>query len=155
MANYLGLDIGRKRVGLSRGDGDLKMALPVRAVLSHNRETCLREIAAVIHEFSIDVAVAGYPINMDGFGSEMSAYVDEFVAGLKGLVGDAVKFITFDERLTSSQAETDLRAARGEKFESPKRKRELRRSGAIDSNAAAIILQDYFDELALNASLIP
>jgi RNase H-fold protein (predicted Holliday junction resolvase) len=88
---------------------------------------------------------------MDGSASNMSAYVDEFVLDLRRLVGDAMKFVIFDERLTSSQAETDLRVARGKKFESHKRKRELRKSGAIDSNAAAIILQDYFDELTLSA----
>jgi RNase H-fold protein (predicted Holliday junction resolvase) len=81
----------------------------------------------------------------------MSAYVDEFVRALGKLVGDAVKFVEFDERLTSSQAEADLRVARGEKFESHSHKRKLRKLGVIDSNAAAIILQDYFNELALNA----
>jgi putative Holliday junction resolvase len=151
MANYLGLDIGRKRVGLSRCDDGLGLALPVRAIQSMDLKKCLREIAAIVCESGIDVVVAGYPLNMDGSASEMSAYVDEFMLSLGELIGDGVELATFDERLTSSQAEADLQAARGGKFESPRRKRTLRKSGAVDSNAAAIILQDYIDELGLGA----
>ncbi|MDR2721155.1 MAG: Holliday junction resolvase RuvX [Puniceicoccales bacterium] len=152
MANYLGLDVGRKRIGLSSGSDDLKIALPGCALPAHDRMFCLRKIADFISEACIEVVVVGYPFNLDGSKSNMCNYVDEFVASLKLLTEDSVTFAIFDEYLTSNQAEAELRVARGAKFESRGRKRRLRRIGAIDSNAAAIVLQGYFDELAVRTS---
>ncbi|MDR1255419.1 MAG: Holliday junction resolvase RuvX [Puniceicoccales bacterium] len=150
MANYLGLDVGRKRVGLSSGDDTLRVAVPLTAVLTADREVCLRRIADTVHRLKISTIVVGYPLNMDNTRGAMAKYVEEFVADLRRFLGSDVAFIMGDERLTSVQAEDDLKAMGRFKFESPARKRKMRRSGAIDSNAAAIILQDYLDELALH-----
>ncbi|MDR3273977.1 MAG: Holliday junction resolvase RuvX [Puniceicoccales bacterium] len=150
MANYLALDVGRKRVGLSRGSDDLGVVLPMRVLSSMDRMSCLREVTKTVSELKISVVVVGYPLNMDDSRGEMAEYVDKFVAELKRLIGGDVAFVMFDERLTSVQAEADLQAMRGSKFESPKRKKKVRKSGIIDSNAAAIILRDYFNELSLH-----
>jgi putative Holliday junction resolvase len=149
MVNYLGLDIGRKRIGISRGDDELKLALPMDAVSMVGRLSCLRKIANIISKLNVNVVIAGSPLNMDGSKSEMSEYVDNFILDLEKFVGGDVVFVMVDERLTSVQAEADLRIARGTKFESHGHKRKMRRRGTIDSNAATVILQDYFNELAL------
>ncbi|MDR2436370.1 MAG: Holliday junction resolvase RuvX [Puniceicoccales bacterium] len=153
MANYLGLDVGRKRVGLSSGSDDPGIALPGGALPASNRAFCLHKIADFIREMRVDVVVVGYPFSLDGSKNNMCVYVDEFVADLKLLTGSGVTFAMFDECLTSDQAKADLRVARGTKFESRERKRKLRRTGVVDSNAAAIILQGYLDELAMRTQL--
>jgi putative transcription antitermination factor YqgF len=154
MANYLGLDVGRKRIGLSSGSDDLRIALPGGALQASNRAFCLHKIADFIRETRMDVVVVGYPLSLDGSKNNMCSYVDKFVADLKLLTGDGVAFATFDECLTSDQAKADLRIARGTKFESRERKRKLRRMGVVDSNAAVLILQGYFDELAMRTQLV-
>jgi putative Holliday junction resolvase len=121
----------------------------MRALSSIDKAFCLREIAKIISELKINIVVVGYPFSTDGSKGKMVEYVDKFATDLKRLVGGGVVFVMFDERLTSVQAEADLRVMRGSKFESPKHKKKVRRSGIIDSNAATRILQDYFNELAL------
>lgn len=136
---------------MSNGDDELKLALPMDAVSMVDRLFCLRKIANIISKLNANVVIIGSPLNMDGSKSEMSKYVDNFILDLEKFVGSGVVFVTVDERLTSVQAEADLRIARGTKLESHGHKRKMRQRGVIDSNAAAVILQDYFNELALRA----
>lgn len=134
---------------MSRGDDELRLALPMDAVPMADRLSCLREIAHTISKLNVSVVIVGSPLNMDGSKSEMSKYIDNFILDLEKFVGGDVVFVIVDERLTSVQAEADLRIARGTKFESHDHKRKMRQRGVIDSNAATVILQDHFNELAL------
>ncbi|MDE6431835.1 MAG: Holliday junction resolvase RuvX [Opitutales bacterium] len=144
MANYLGVDVGYKRIGLSIGSSDLMIALPIPALIINNNIDSFQDLAKVVKDNRIDVVVFGHPLNMDGSIGNMAKYVDTFIANFRKYVPADVEFIKSDERLTSQQAETERHAVR---FESAKKKRNNRRRGVIDSNAAAIILQDYMDEL--------
>jgi RNase H-fold protein (predicted Holliday junction resolvase) len=66
MANYHGLDVCRKRVGLSSGSDDLRIALPGGALPASNRTFCLHRVADFIREMRLDVVVVGYPFSLDG-----------------------------------------------------------------------------------------
>lgn len=150
MTNYLGVDIGRKRIGLSIGSDDLMMALPSSAVICNSRSESLSELSRIVYDLKIDVVVFGYPFNMDGSVGTMAEYVDLFISDFRLHIPTNIILVKFDERLTSAQAESDIRIKMGKNFESAKHKRDNRRKGVIDSNAAAIILQDYLNELMLN-----
>ncbi len=150
MTNYLGVDIGHKRIGLSIGSSELMFALPIRALLVGNHLDALQKLANVIKERCIEVVVFGYPFNMDDTISKMAQYVDLFINDFYQYIPSTVKVVKFDERLTSVQVKISRQRYYSKNFESRKKKQKSRLKGIIDSNAAALILQDYFNEIVLN-----
>ncbi len=137
---WLGIDYGEKRVGLASGD-ELGIAVPLPAAVGPDHETRMARIAEEIRRRRVAELVVGYPYNMDGTVSAKAREVDGFIAELERRFGLPVHRV--DERLTSYAAEEQIRAA-GHR---PKRKdiRRHRRSGEVDSRAAALILQDFLD----------
>ena len=85
----------------------------------------------------MELVLLGMPRNMDGSYGETSIKVQEFEAVLKNSITIPIK--TFDERLTSVQANRALTLGRAKK----KKKRQN-----VDAMAAAILLQTYLDSLA-------
>ncbi len=135
----LGIDYGEKRIGLSYGD-ETGVAVPVPPATEKRPEARWAAVAKAIQERGITDIVVGYPYNMDGTAGFKAREVDGFIAGLEKRFGLPVHRV--DERLTTYQAESDQPV--------PKRKRggprQARRSGAADSRAATLILQDFFDQ---------
>jgi putative Holliday junction resolvase len=141
--NFIGIDYGEKRIGLSFGDDELRIAVPFKPILYTDPMDALSILTSLITERKIDRVIVGYPINMDDSIGFKAMEVNGFVAKLKKMIDVPVEYM--DERLTSVQALEDLgHMARGR---SVKSRLENRHSGAIDSAAAAIILQDYLDLL--------
>ncbi len=130
----LGIDYGSKRVGLAHGD-ELGIATPLPAVLEEAGETRWAKLGDVIRARRITDLVVGYPYNMDGSVGFKAKEVEAFVAELKTRFGLPVHLV--DETLTSYAAESSIKK---------KDLRGVRDSGLIDSRAAAIILQDFFDQ---------
>ena len=140
--NYLGVDYGTQRIGLSTGDDELRFAVPLKCISGKNLDEVYISIKEIIHSHKIGKIIVGYPLNMDGSVGYKAREVDTFIKLLQERVGD-IPIERGDERLTSESV-GDLRHRSG------KARRRLRRGGAIDSAAAVIILQDYFDTLAIN-----
>ncbi|MDR1435189.1 MAG: Holliday junction resolvase RuvX [Puniceicoccales bacterium] len=136
--NFLGIDYGRKRVGLSGGDDELKLAVPLGAIRVGTLEKVGEQIAEIVKFRRIHKIIVGYPINMDDSVGAMTEEVDHFIDLLRKDLSIPVE--RMDERLTSENV-GDVRRRSG------KNRQNLRRSGAIDSAAAVLILQDYFDVL--------
>src|SRR5258708_37277765 len=130
----LGIDSGRKRVGLAHGDV-VGVATPVRALIDADEAVRWKKLGEVIAQRRISDLVLGYPYNMDGSVGFKAKEVDAFAAKLKARFGLPVHLV--DETLTSAEAESsiarkDLRGTRG--------------SGLVDSRAACLILQDFLDQ---------
>ena len=144
---FLGIDYGEKRIGLSYGDA-LGVAIPLPAAVGTSQEKRLTQIEHVITTRGITTIVVGYPYNMDGSIGPKAREVDAFIAILKSRFNLPIERI--DERLTTYQARNDgLKvSSKKKKFSLKIRKRE-RRTGALDSRAATLILQDYLDNLNL------
>jgi putative holliday junction resolvase len=120
--NYLGIDYGEKRIGLSFGD-TLGLAIPIEAAVESTEEARFKHIEQTILQRKVTHLVVGMPYNMDGS------------TGFKAF---SLPVATVDERLTSHQVEQQLKA----------QNRKLdRKSGEIDSRAASLILQDYLDQV--------
>ncbi|MDR1590885.1 MAG: Holliday junction resolvase RuvX [Puniceicoccales bacterium] len=134
--NYLGIDYGTKRLGLSVGDDALKFVVPIDAISVTSWEKVAQKIAEIGKIRQIHKIIVGYPINMDDTIGAKAKEVDRFVALLKQFV--SIPIVRSDERLTSESV-GDLYRRSG------KNRRKLRKSGAIDSAAAVLILQDYLD----------
>jgi putative Holliday junction resolvase len=131
----LGIDYGEKRIGLAWGDG-LGVATPLPAAVESSFEERIAHIKQLIQERSATDIVVGYPYNMDGSIGFKAKEVDGFIGKIEELFGLPVHRI--DERLTSHCMESDLGL-------SSRKERELRKSGIVDSGAAALILQDWLD----------
>ncbi len=131
---FLGIDYGEKRIGLAFGD-DLGLASPLPAAVDKTKAARLECIQKHIRERRVTAIVIGYPYNMDGSVGFKAREVDHFVEILQKRFGLPVHRV--DERLTSFEAETRLKS---------KKKAVSRRSGEVDSLAAALILQDFLDQ---------
>jgi len=133
----LAIDHGTQRIGLALSDELHIIAQPLEFVPAHPFPEFLARLKQVLREQEVGLVLVGMPRNMDGSYGPAALKVREFIAVLNEVIGVPIK--TWDERLTSVQANRFLRQAqvRG------KKQREK-----VDQTAAAILLQSYLDSLA-------
>lgn len=135
----LGVDPGTKRVGLAICD-ELGIAVrPLMTVTEKDFDARVARVCDVAREQDVVRLVVGMPRNMDGSKHASAGRVRAFALTLRKRSGLLLDFV--DERLTTVEAERRLRAA-GHSF----RKVQQR----IDAAAAAVLLQDWLDQRALD-----
>jgi putative Holliday junction resolvase len=136
----LGVDYGRRRIGLALSDPTGMLARPWKTIPGDGgpvrvAAALAAEIAALASEADGLSAVAmGYPRRLSGEPNEQTVAVQKVVGELRALVN--VPIVLQDERLSSREAESLL--ARHEKDW-------RKRKPLLDAASAAIILQDYLD----------
>lgn len=136
----LGVDFGRRRIGLALSDPTGLLARPWKSIRSG--PTPGRTAAALAGEIArlraeddgLETVVVGLPRRLNGEPNEMTARVQKLVVSLSGRV--SVPVVLQDERLSSREAEA-LLARRISDWR--------RRKPLLDAAAAAVILQDYLD----------
>ena len=137
-SRVLGIDVGRRRVGLAISDPTRTLARPlgVLEVTDHDvQDRLAAEVDRVAAEDDgLEAVVVGVPVRLDGSSGDQTAHVRQVIAGLRTRTNLPIHEI--DERLTSREAEERL-ALR----EPDWRKRKSR----LDAAAAAILLQDFLD----------
>jgi putative Holliday junction resolvase len=131
---YLGLDVGRARIGLALADDLLRTARAHSTVSRHGDAVDLDAIAGVASAFEVKLAVVGLPLNMDGTEGGSARMARAFAARLATRLDLPVEL--HDERLSTFEASTRLRE-RGLSARDQKR--------VIDAEAAAVILQGWLD----------
>jgi putative Holliday junction resolvase len=134
---YLGVDLGRKTIGLALADDVLRTARALRTVRRRGGAADLAAVAEVARAYEISRAVLGLPFNMDGSEGASARLARSFAPLLEAALGVPVEL--FDERLSTFEAESRLR----ERGVSAKDRREM-----IDAEAAAVILQGWLDRSA-------
>lgn len=127
---YLALDIGEARIGVAVADSAVRIAVPYDTI-AMNEGTFRRDIVNLVVTTGASTVVIGYPRNQSGDPTAQTAYVEAQAQKLTDIDADLV---FQDESLTSVMAEARLNA-RGKSYD----------KAAIDSEAAAIILQDYLE----------
>jgi putative Holliday junction resolvase len=136
----VGVDLGRKRVGLAISDPSGTLARPLRTLdrMASDEHAAAALASAVdalaAEDDGVDAVVVGLPRRLDGSETDETRHVRRMVARLQALV--RVPIVLQDERLSSHEA--DSRLAFNER---DWRKRKVR----LDAAAAAVILQDYLD----------
>lgn len=128
----LALDLGQKRVGVAVSDEHCLAVRPLQPLHRTNWKQLLRTVADLLKGLDARGLVIGLPLSLDG--TEGSAAQEaRRIARNFGLSLNVPVYLQ-DERLTSWQAEEELRAAgfQGDDLRS-----------RIDSAAAAIILRDF------------
>lgn len=137
----MGIDYGLRRIGLSVGDGALRVATPLPAIV--NGPPFLETLRNVIDEQKIGVFVLGLPLRENGEPSRWTGQVQTFGELLMQTFSLPLRWS--DECLTSYQVDMDRRHWRlREKYADMLA---MRRTGRLDSQAAVLILQDFFDNL--------
>ncbi len=130
----LGLDLGRKRIGVAMSDPMAIVAQGVKSIIVQDEARAIDEICAFIKKNGVEKVVVGLPLNMDGSESQMAKEAARFAEKLKAKSEVPIKM--WDERLTSLQIEKDL------VFMDVSR---AKRKKINDMLAAQIILQNYLD----------
>ena len=135
----LGIDVGRRRVGLAISDPSGTLARPLTTLtVTSPADAIDRVVVEVMRLASEDDGLAGIvvglPARLDGSLNSETPGVAAFMAALGARV--PMPIVSGDERLTSVEAENRLAA--GERDW-------RRRKKKLDAAAAAIILQDYLD----------
>jgi putative Holliday junction resolvase len=132
----LGLDVGRKRIGVAGCD---RLGLVAYGITTIYRQSWLKDTAQLgnlIRERDVDTLVVGMPYNMDGTMGEQAKQVEKYALRLSRHFGITTCFV--DERLTSFSAEEQLKAM-GYNLRTNK--------AIIDQQSAVIILQQWLDRI--------
>jgi len=132
----LGIDPGRRRVGVAAADDETRFARPVEVIDTAAIDPVDR-IADLVKELGARAVVVGLPVGLSGTEGAAASEQREFMDRLRSSL--SVDVIAYDERLTSVVAERALRAGgvKGRKLK-----------GLSDAVAAQVLLQDYLDSTA-------
>lgn len=130
MYKLMALDIGTKRIGVALSDF-LHMLATGNCVVDRMPENlAVEKIKNIAKENRVNKIVVGVPLNMDGTQGSQAEDCIEFA---KNFQAD-FEVVFEDERLTSDQAEENLRN-RNINFRKNK--------GLVDIESACIILEQY------------
>ena len=137
--SVLAFDFGTKRIGVAVGELELAQAHPLSTLHGEGNDRRFAEIAALIEEWRPVRLVVGLPLALDGTPHAMTERSIRFANQLRGRFNLAVDYA--DERLSSVEAEERLRDSG-----------HLARTARVhvDTLAAQIILQSYFQRLSAN-----
>jgi putative Holliday junction resolvase len=125
METVLGFDFGLKRIGVAVGNTVIRQAQALTIIEAATNDDKFAAIAALVASWQPARCIVGMPFHPDGAEHEMSVRCRRFANQLHGRYGLPVVLV--DERYTSAV----LAQQRGER---------------IDDRAAALILQQYFDD---------
>ena len=133
-SRLLGIDPGKKRVGLAISDEDKLVSTPFKTIIKKNNSDLVKEIREIIEENNIKGIVVGNPINMDGSKGPSAQSANDFAKYLSNNISISVTM--WDERLSSEAAfnlSSNLDINTSKKVEK------------LDQNAASFILQGAID----------
>ena len=135
-SRILGIDPGKKNVGISISDPNQKIATPLKIIVINKFKKFVEDLNKVILDYEIKGIVVGNPINMDGSLGPRSQSAKDFARNI--LKNTNLPITLCDERLSSEGAfnlmgNLDINASK--------------KTEKLDQHAAAFILQGYLDFL--------
>ena len=137
MGRIIGIDFGRKRIGIAVTDPLKIFASPVNTVNNQEFEPFIDEF---LKKENIDCFIVGYPVRLNNEPSESVKYLDPFIRRLKKKYPE-IPVNLADERFTSQMAMRSM-------IEGGMKKNDRRDKSVIDKVSAAIILQSWLDRNA-------
>jgi putative Holliday junction resolvase len=135
-SRLMGIDPGKKRVGIAISDENKIIATPYTTIIKNKYSDFVKEIIEIFKENQIKGIVVGNPINMDGTSSNSSQSAKDLAINLSKDVTENV--MLWDERLSSQGAfnlSNDLASNTTKKV------------NKLDQNSAQFILQGVLDYL--------
>jgi putative pre-16S rRNA nuclease len=131
------------RTGVAVSDPDRTIARPLEVVLSAELSDFLRRL---VREENVSEIVVGVPRTLCGEVGFQARKVLDRLEGLKNEV-PGVRFVEWDERLTTRLADAGAKAQGG------RRGKEKKRAGRLDHLAAARLLQEYLGSRGTSEAL--
>ncbi len=131
----LAFDYGEKRIGVAIGQTITCTASPIKPIKAREGQPNWEEVANLISEWQPDYLLVGLPLNMDSTEQTLTTRAKKFANRLNGRFGITVEMM--DERLSSVEAREQLFSSAGFKGLN---------NNSIDSQAACIILESWFNE---------
>jgi putative Holliday junction resolvase len=128
----IGLDLGKRRIGVAICDLPSLGARPLTTLIRTSPSHVLDQLRALIADREVRRIVLGLPLNMDGSEGPSARHARNFAAMLNQELGLPVELC--DERLTSFEAESRLEGSSINRN---------RRKLAVDQVAAALILESW------------
>ena len=133
-SRLLGIDPGKKRIGIAICDENKIIATPYTTIIKNNFSELLIQINKIIKENDIKGIIIGNPINLDGTNSQSSQSAKDLAINLSKNI--TLPIAMWDERLSSRGAfnlSNDLNVNTSKKI------------SKLDENSAAFILQGALD----------
>ena len=134
MGRILGIDYGRKRVGLAVTDPLKIFASPLNTISAHDIDNFIADYMA---SEEVEAFVIGYPVKLNNEPSESVKYINPFIRKLK-IRFPGVPVHLVDERFTSQMALKTM-------IDGGLKKKERQNKSIIDMISASIILQSFLD----------
>jgi len=135
MKRLLGLDVGRRRIGIALSDPLGLTAQPLEVWRSRGIGEDVAHIKEVCARVGVTRIVLGKPLRTDGTEGPEVLYVRAFAEALAAAIPD-VEIALWDERFTTQEAERSLM----QQGLDGRRRRQV-----VDMAAAALILQAYME----------
>lgn len=145
----MGLDLGRKTIGVAISDAAQGIATPIMTVERKKLGQDLAQLGDIASEYEIKAIVIGWPLNMDGSEGARCDMVRSFAHEMrvgKGLLGFSSQndpwIGLWDERLSTRAVDefVDGRVDIGKES-----RKGAKQSGLTDKLAAQHILQGFLD----------
>lgn len=133
-SRLVGIDVGKKRIGIAQTDLLKTIASPVG---TYPPDKVLNELQAILAQSPIDAFIVGWPLTTSGEEGAATNMVNNFIKKLSKKFPD-IPIHKVDERYTSTRAMQAMIEAGV-----PKKKR--REKERVDRIAAALILQQYLE----------
>jgi len=155
---YLGLDYGKKSIGVSIGCPESRVATGLTTIRRSEESALKQSISSlrdIIRKYDITHIVLGNPLNMDGSMSSRTLLTHTFKEKLQRNF-KSKEIILWDERLSTSAVTTAFNVHHETK--GSKKRKEIYRAH-VDEMAAVYILQGYLNrqmEVTMdNENLLP
>jgi putative Holliday junction resolvase len=140
----MGLDIGKKTIGIALSDTMHTIATPMRVIIRKKFTIDILDIENIVQEYDVKGFVLGYPVNMDGSEGprceSIRHFAQEFVR-YPQIVGNDPWVSFWDERLSTSAVDRfmidDVDMSR------------TKRKQVVDKLAAQFILQGALDFISM------
>ena len=143
----LGLDVGKKTIGLAVCDPSRLVATPLQTIKRTKFTQDVQALKAVIAEYEIGGFIIGLPVNMDGSEGPRAQSVRDFALEIAKSL-DNPWIALWDERLSTVSVEGLV-----DNFvDKRKIKAESKSSGLIDKLAAQVILHGALEYLNTNST---
>ncbi len=146
-AALLGLDVGKKTIGLALCGSAQSIATPLHTIKRTKFTKDMHELLKIIKEYEIGGFVVGLPVNMDGSEGRRAQSVRDFSAEMSRFLSEEIPapwIALWDERLSTVSVGDVV----DNLVEKRKTKINAKASGLVDKLAAQIILQGALDFIA-------
>lgn len=121
-------------MGLAISDPTGTLASPYKTIERSTRDALFDELLEIIQKEAVQTVVVGLPLSLDGEDTLTTRQARNFAESLARRIEQPVHLV--DERLSSAEAEHELRAA------GLKRKK---KKMALDQQAATVILRTWLE----------